>query len=62
MKAFLLCFALLSSLPLSHAAETGVRIRFGLTDQGNTQWYGSVTVAPGRVDSISGWRFQLSDA
>lgn len=62
MKALLLCFTLLSTFALARAAETGVRIRFGLTDEGNTKWDGAVSVAPGRVDSISGWRFQQSDA
>lgn len=62
MKTLLLCFTLLSTFALARAAETGVRIRFGLTDQGNTKWDGAVSVAPGRVDSISGWRFQQSDA
>ncbi|MSU22609.1 MAG: hypothetical protein EXS32_02185 [Opitutus sp.] len=62
MKSPLLCLAVLSCLALAHADEAGVRLRFGLTDQGNTKWDGTVTVAPGRVDSISGWRFQQSDA
>ena len=62
MKALLLCFALIFPFTFSHAAETGVRIRFGLTDQGNTKWDGTVSVTPGRVDQISGWRFQQSDA
>ncbi len=62
MKALLLCSALLSSLAFADAAEAGLRIRFGLTDQGNTKWDGTVTVAPGRVESISGWRFQQGDA
>ena len=62
MKALLLCSALLSSLAFADAAETGLRIRFGLTDQGNTKWDGTVTVAPGRVESISGWRFQQGNA
>src|SRR5581483_4812269 len=43
------------------AAEVGVRIRFGLTDDSNTKWDGSVTVSPGKVSSISGWRFQQKD-
>ncbi len=43
------------------AADIGVRIRFGLTDTGNTTWDGKVTVAPGSVERIDGWRFQESD-
>jgi hypothetical protein len=45
-----------------HAAEVGVRIRFGLKDQENTVWSGSAEVDSGRVDRISGWRFQFSDS
>jgi hypothetical protein len=45
-----------------NAAEVGVRIRFGLTDDGNKKWDGAVAVAPGQVASISGWRFQQTDA
>ncbi len=57
----LACLVLLASLTLAHANEVGVRIRFGLTDQSNTTWDGNASVAPGRVDSVSGWRFQQSD-
>ncbi|MBI5769264.1 MAG: hypothetical protein HZA93_15830 [Verrucomicrobia bacterium] len=61
MKAFAFLLALFASFTLAHANETGVRLRFGLTDQSNTKWDGTVSVSPGRVDSISGWRFQQSD-
>ena len=43
------------------AADIGVRIRFGLTDTGNTVWDGKISVAPGAVERIDGWRFQDSD-
>src|SRR4051812_19655129 len=43
------------------AADVGVRIRFGLTDTGNTAWDGSVAVTPGKVESIDGWRFEQAD-
>ena len=43
------------------AADVGVRIRFGLTDTSNGKWDGTVTVAPGQVLSIDGWRFQQLD-
>lgn len=62
MNLLLRCVILLSVLTLAHADETGVRIRFGLTDQSNTKWDGTVSVSPGRVVSISGWRFQQGDA
>ena len=43
------------------SAEVGVRIRFGLNDTGNTVWDGNVSVSPGSVERIDGWRFQDSD-
>ena len=43
------------------AADVGIRIRFGLTDRGNTVWDGHVAVAPGSVERIDGWRFQETD-
>jgi hypothetical protein len=55
--SFLLCLA-----SVADAGTAGVRIRFGLTDDGNTKWDGTVTVSPGTVASISGWRFQEDDA
>ena len=44
------------------AAELGVRIRFGLTDERSTKWDGTITPAAGRVTHISGWRFAKGDA
>src|SRR6476646_11552086 len=43
------------------AAEAGVRIRFGLNDKETTAWDGSVSVSPGKVVGISGWRFEQDD-
>ena len=43
------------------AADYGLRIRFGLTDTGNTVWDGIATVSPGTIERIDGWRFQDSD-
>ncbi|MES2695058.1 MAG: hypothetical protein V4773_16415 [Verrucomicrobiota bacterium] len=43
------------------AADVGVRIRFGLTDTGNTVWDGKVSVTPGTVERIDGWRFEQGD-
>ncbi|HZN37012.1 MAG TPA: hypothetical protein VFB80_24445 [Pirellulaceae bacterium] len=45
----------------SVAAEVGVRIRFGLTDKEPQEWDGTVSVKPGQVAAISGWRFELTD-
>ena len=42
-------------------ASVDLRIRFGLTDEGSTVWDGQVSVAPGSVHAIEGWRFQNSD-
>jgi hypothetical protein len=44
------------------ADEVGVRIRFGLTDTEPSKWGGQVSVAPGTVERIDGWRFQGDDA
>src|SRR6185436_9100948 len=44
------------------STDIGVRIRFGLTDTGNTVWDGKVSVSPGTVERIDGWRFQDGDA
>lgn len=55
----LLCVSLTAAT--LHCAEVGVRIRFGLKDESNTQWDGTISVSPGRVASIDGWRFQQTD-
>jgi hypothetical protein len=41
----------------SMAADAGVRIRFGLEDNEPKTWDGTVSVAPGRVVVVIGWRF-----
>ncbi len=56
-----LALLLAASLVPASAADVGVRLRFGLTDDSNTKWDGDARVAPGRVDSVSGWRFQQGD-
>ena len=43
------------------AADVGVRIRFGLTDKTPTKWDGTISVAPGRVERLDGWRFENGD-
>src|SRR5437867_5222680 len=58
---------LLAVLLLSLAAgealgdEIGIRVRFGLKDRSPTSWDGTVTVTPGRVALIGGWRFAATD-
>ena len=58
--------ALLLGLSLLGAAvnadEAGFRLRFGLNDKTPTNWDGSVTVSPGQVVAISGWRFTSADS
>jgi hypothetical protein len=44
------------------AEEVGIRVRLGVNDKTNTVWSGSAEVAPGKIESVSGWRFQFSDA
>src|SRR2546426_11179820 len=39
----------------------GLRILFGLKDKASTQWDGTISVAPGRVHTIEGWRFVGED-
>jgi len=60
IKHMSLALALTASLPLL-ASDIGVRIRFGLKDQAPTKWDGTITVSPGRVERIDGWRFQDGD-
>src|ERR1043166_1005016 len=64
MKRFpaLVPFLALGVVTSSFATDVGVRIRFGLTDDGNTVWDGKVSVSPGTVERIDGWRFQEGDA
>ncbi|MEW6303047.1 MAG: hypothetical protein AB1705_06225 [Verrucomicrobiota bacterium] len=62
MKTTTLILGVALSLSSLQAAEVGVRIRFGLTDDSNTKWDGTASVSPGKIDSISGWRFQQTDA
>ena len=62
MKSFLRLVMLPAICLIAHANEVGVRIRFGLTDDSNTNCSGKAAVSPGRVASVAGWRFQESDA
>src|SRR6185295_6168517 len=59
----LLLFSLCASLSLCAvvADDVGVRLRLGLTDKEAMDWSGTVTVAPGKVTLISGWRFAQQD-
>ena len=44
------------------ASDVGVRIRFGLTDKQPKKWDATISVAPGKIERIDGWRFQQGDA
>src|SRR5262245_945023 len=44
------------------ASDVGVRIRFGLTDKDPTKWDGTISVSPGKIERIDGWRFENGDA
>src|SRR5258708_2462329 len=48
------------SLP-TLASDVGIRIRFVLTDKSPTKWDGTISVAPGKIERIDGWRFQDGD-
>jgi hypothetical protein len=43
------------------ALDVGVRIRFGLTDKEPKQWDGTISVSPGEIERIDGWRFEDGD-
>jgi hypothetical protein len=60
-RAILLSLAATFVWPV-FAADVGVRIRFGLTDKAPTKWDGTISVSPGRIERIDGWRFQEGDA
>ncbi len=61
MKRFLPCLLLVLTSVAAVADDIGLRLRFGLNDQEATDWSGTVTVTPGRVALIGGWRFAQQD-
>src|SRR4051794_2472932 len=62
VKALTLPLALLFTVSAAYADDVGVRMRFGLTDKEATDWDGTVSVTPGKVALIGGWRFAQQDA
>jgi hypothetical protein len=60
LKTLSAFFAVMLVLSLP-AADVGVRIRFGLTDKTPKKWDGTVTVAPGKIERLDGWRFEATD-
>ena len=59
MKRLLLALALPFSI--ASAEDVGLLIQFGLGDKESTVWDGSITVAPGEVQEVSGYRFERTD-
>ena len=60
MKRLLL--ALVLPVTIASAEDMGLLIQFGLGDKESTVWDGSITVAPGEVQEVSGYRFERTDA
>src|SRR6476660_2734485 len=60
LKILFTSIAVLSVLP-TLASDVGVRIRFGLTDKEPKKWDGTISVAPGKIERIDGWRFEDGD-
>ncbi len=61
MKALLLPLCVLVSSGCAFADDIGLRLRLGIHDKEATDWSGTITVAPGKVTLISGWRFAQQD-
>jgi hypothetical protein len=59
-KSFCVALVLFSAWPI-FASEVGVRIRFGLTDKQPKKWDATISVLPGKIERIDGWRFQDTD-
>jgi hypothetical protein len=59
-KTLCVSFAVLAAGPIL-ASDVGVRIRFGLTDKTPQKWDGTVSVAPGKIERLDGWRFEGPD-
>ncbi len=59
MKLLLLPFLLLGGI--ASAADSALLIHLGLNDKESTVWDGSITVTPGEVQEVSGYRFEQKD-
>lgn len=60
MKRLLL--PLILSLGIAHAEEAALLIQFGLGDKESTVWDGSISITPGEVQTVEGYRFEQKDA
>ena len=61
LRIIIFLAAVMFALP-TLAADIGVRVRFGLTDKAPTKWDGTITVSPGKIERLDGWRFEGPDA
>ena len=61
MKTPLLSLLAVLSTTMAFADDIGIKVRLGLEDKEATDWSGTVTVSPGKVSLISGWRFLQQD-
>src|SRR5450432_714610 len=61
MKSSLLAFFSLFCFTAAFADDIGVKLRFGVNDKEATDWSGTVSVDPGTVTLIGGWRFAQQD-
>src|SRR5436190_1220031 len=60
LKILCTVLVIVSALSIS-ASEVGVRIRFGLIDKEPKKWDAAISVSPGKIERIDGWRFQDGD-
>ena len=61
MKILFLSVAAAFFVSAALADDIGVKIRLGIMDKEATDWSGTVTVTPGSVSLIGGWRFVQQD-
>jgi len=61
LRSALVFSTLFIAAQASLAADVGLRVRFGLTDKEPEVWNGTVSVTPGKVAALSGWRFEQTD-
>jgi hypothetical protein len=61
MKTSLLPLLVLFPFTTAFADDIGIKVRLGLEDKEASDWSGTVSVAPGNVTLIGGWRFTAQD-
>ncbi|MEO7297231.1 MAG: hypothetical protein ABI042_01495, partial [Verrucomicrobiota bacterium] len=60
LRSILFLLAVTFAWPI-FASDVGVRVRFGLTDTSPEKWDGTISVSPGKVERVDGWRFENAD-